>query len=382
MSRRSFGNAGGGLGRSDWRGLAGLITAQRSPFLSYGLAAVVVGIALVLSVIFRGVIGNHFGFLGLAAVIMASLYGGAGPGTLALALAVLAFDYGGKGPAATLASGRTNQFWLLSFFSGAGLLIMYVSSALRNSYRRTEQQKEELRRALGQRDELLSAISHDFRSPLEALRSNNGLLRTLVGTLVPKIDERLSSRFNLADRQISRLTTMIDNLTEMSLAKAGHQALHREKFDLADSVREVAEVMAPQIEAAHCPLKLELNPVVGRWDRFRIDLVLVNLLANAVKYAAGDEITVRVDGVNGSARVAVADKGPGIAPEQLPKLFERSASNPALNGEAPSLGIGLFVAREIIGAHGGTITAQSSPEKGATFTVQLPIETEAGHLAS
>jgi signal transduction histidine kinase len=155
-----------------------------------------------------------------------------------------------------------------------------------------------------------------------------------------------------------------------------------EKFDLSESVREVAESMAPQIEAARCQVKLELNPVIGRWDRFRIDLLVVNLLANAVRYAAGDEITVRVDGVDGTARVAVADKGPGIAPEQLPKLFERSASSAPSDGEAPSLGIGLYVAKEIVGAHGGTITAQSAPAAGATFTVELPSEAAALAIAS
>jgi signal transduction histidine kinase len=113
-------------------------------------------------------------------------------------------------------------------------------------------------------------------------------------------------------------------------------------------------------------------PVLGRFDRARIEQALTNLLANAIKYAPGTRVEVAVAQRGHWAELTVADEGIGIAGEELPRIFDRFAR--AVPAEHyGGLGLGLFISRQIVDAHGGTIAAESAPGRGATFTVRLPL---------
>jgi signal transduction histidine kinase len=137
-------------------------------------------------------------------------------------------------------------------------------------------------------------------------------------------------------------------------------------------VRAIVERHAALAQAAECPIALEARvPVIGCWDRPRMEQAVAHLLSNAIKYGAGRPITVRVDGDGASGRVVVQDQGLGISAEDLDRIFgrfERAAPSRHYGG----LGLGLYVARQIVQAHGGEIEVASEPGHGATFTVAVP----------
>src|SRR5262249_50431926 len=141
---------------------------------------------------------------------------------------------------------------------------------------------------------------------------------------------------------------------------------------LDDVVRRVVEDLEPEIAASGSAVSIECAaPAVGRWDPFRIDQVVTNLVTNAAKFGAGKPIEIRVEQVGDTARLTVTDHGIAIDPERRPPVFERF-ERAAPSSSYGGLGLGLYIARSIVIAHGGTITADSELGAGSTFTVVLP----------
>jgi signal transduction histidine kinase len=138
--------------------------------------------------------------------------------------------------------------------------------------------------------------------------------------------------------------------------------------------REVLARFQPEAQRAGCELLLDTDgPVSGQWDRLRLEQVLTNLLSNALKYGAGKPVHLRVEQHEDRARLVIRDEGIGIQPEAMGRIFnrfERGVSERHYGG----LGLGLYVTRQIIAAMGGTVTAESTPAQGATFTVELPLQ--------
>jgi two-component system OmpR family sensor kinase len=146
-----------------------------------------------------------------------------------------------------------------------------------------------------------------------------------------------------------------------------------DEVDLAEIVRDVCDRFRPQAEAARSSLHVVAGDAVrGRWDRFRIEQVLSNLLSNSIKYGRGKPVTVGLTAGEDMARVAVHDEGIGIAQSDVSRIFgrfERAVSSRHYGG----LGLGLYIAHEVVEAHGGCILVQSEPGHGSTFTVLLPL---------
>jgi signal transduction histidine kinase len=145
-------------------------------------------------------------------------------------------------------------------------------------------------------------------------------------------------------------------------------------MDLMASLRELVSDFAYEARVGGCTLELSgPETAIGTWDRLRVGQIVTNLLTNAVKYGAGNPIEVVVTTSRSSVRVAVADHGIGIAPESIERIFERFE-----RGDVPrdrgGLGIGLYVARSLVEAHGGTIEVQSTPGRGSIFSFTLPFE--------
>jgi len=111
--------------------------------------------------------------------------------------------------------------------------------------------------------------------------------------------------------------------------------------------------------------------VTGSWDRFRIEQVITNLLTNAFKYGAGSPVEVSVQATDGIARLRVRDRGPGVAPDATERIFERF-ERVAAGHHQKSLGVGLYIARQVIDAHAGVVRVESTSEAGSTFVVELP----------
>ncbi len=229
----------------------------------------------------------------------------------------------------------------------------------------------EVQRAVLLRDEFLSIASHELRTPLTSLLLQ---LETLLRMMEDKdTDPRLCDKVDKAVRQTLRLDKLTANLLDVSRIIGGRLQLELEELDAAALVREVADPFADESARAACPIRLEvLARPMARWDRLRIEQVVTNLLSNAFKYAPSAPIDVRVEQKNGHACLAVKDHGNGIALEAQARIFgrfERATDGPHSSG----LGLGLYITRHIVEAHGGTIGVASDLGQGACFTVELPL---------
>lgn len=237
---------------------------------------------------------------------------------------------------------------------------------------------QEAQEALRLRDEFLSIASHELKSPLTSVRMHTQMLQRAVqrGDLARLEPERVLQTLEADDRQIKRITTLIDQLLDVSRIAAGRLDLEREEMDLASLVREVATRFEDTAAAAGSELIVCADgSIVGRWDRSRIDQVVTNLLSNAVKYGRGEPIHVALEADGAVARLTVRDQGIGIASEDLTRIFDRFER--AVTGQPQSgLGLGLYICRQLVEAHGGTIQVTSRPDAGSTFSVELPIALE------
>jgi PAS domain S-box-containing protein len=227
-----------------------------------------------------------------------------------------------------------------------------------------------LRRADRLKEDFLAMASHEFRTPLGALRMQTELLRRrLRGADVR--DDRIERQLHLMDAQVSKIDKLLGVLLDVSRINAGRFTLDLAEVDLAEVAREVVDRLSPEAEAAETALRIDAESARGTWDRTRLDQVLTNLVGNAIKYGNQQPVSVRVRALDGAGQVAVRDSGIGIPPEQQLRLFERFER--AENARAFSgLGLGLWIARRIVEAHGGQITVESLAGLGSTFTVSLP----------
>jgi signal transduction histidine kinase len=182
-----------------------------------------------------------------------------------------------------------------------------------------------------------------------------------------------SSFLALIADETTRLATLIGDVLDTSRIDAGTFSFTFDDVDMAELVDEtVAAAGLAQDEVAVRAAVVRPLPHV-RGDRERLRQVLVNLIDNAVKYSrAGDEVEVAAATQNGAVRIAVRDNGPGIAPEHQRLIFEKFGRVQVGGTAKPGTGLGLFIARSIAEAHGGWIDVESAPERGATFTLELP----------
>jgi signal transduction histidine kinase len=183
--------------------------------------------------------------------------------------------------------------------------------------------------------------------------------------------ERLARTLDVSMRQLDRLNALIEDLLDVSRIEAGRMSYNFEPVDVALLVREVVERLADHLNAAKCRLTLSLaEGATVTCDRFRIEQVVTNLMTNAAKYGAGSAVEVRASPSAAGATISVTDHGMGIAPEKQPRIFdrfERAISHNNISG----LGLGLYITRQIVEAHQGTVNVRSVPGEGSTFTVEL-----------
>ena len=223
------------------------------------------------------------------------------------------------------------------------------------------------------RDEFISIASHELRTPVTALHVQLEMLRRVVERSGASVPEPVRARVTGLDRQVRRLSGLVEALLDLSRIRLGRLELNRVPVDLSALAREVAAPYQadPDMANGSTVKVIAPAPAVGSLDRVRIEQVLGNLLANAVKFGEGKPVEVRVDLDGRGIRMAVIDHGVGIDDDQRKRIFGRfERAAPAQH--YPGLGLGLYVAREIVEAHGGSIRAEGSSGTGATFTVELP----------
>ncbi|HYG76237.1 MAG TPA: ATP-binding protein [Planctomycetota bacterium] len=265
---------------------------------------------------------------------------------------------------------------------------------------------QEAQEAVRVRDEFLSIASHELKTPLTSLQLEVQMLLRLArrtagvlsGSNLVAIGagesgsaysqendpaacksgnaltaEHIANKMETLEKQTKKLSKLINNLLDVSRIAAGRFEIRREEVDLTRVVNDVLSRFEQQFMLAGCSLKVNAAaPVVGMWDRLRVEQVVTNIISNALKYGRGRPIDVSVSRTDCSAHFQVTDSGIGIAPEHLGRIFERF-TRATTSKNYGGLGLGLYIVKQIIDALGGRISVNSELGKGSTFIVELPL---------
>jgi signal transduction histidine kinase len=186
-------------------------------------------------------------------------------------------------------------------------------------------------------------------------------------------NEKFLSILLASEMQVKRLTKLINNLLDVSRLNSKKLTLEREHVDLTTVTEEVIARFDETAKESGSRIRLmNGKKVVGYWDRLRIDQVATNLIANALKYGEGKPVTIRVDRNDSQAVLSVADKGIGISTKDEKNIFKRFVRTDSAR-KYGGLGLGLYIAKQIVVAHGGSIAVKSKYKEGSLFMVKLPL---------
>jgi len=222
-----------------------------------------------------------------------------------------------------------------------------------------------------QREDLLRAVSHDLRNPLTVIRTRAELLLRLQASAGASPEEKESAEAILASAR--HMNAMIQELVDATRLEAGQVHLELQPVDLATFLNGLVARLSGALDTRRIRVSAPPGLPPALADPDQLERIVTNLLSNALKYSpAGSEVTVTLSARDGQLVTAVADRGPGIAPEDLPHLFERYYRTAAVRERHEGLGLGLYITRKLVEAHGGRIWVESEPGKGSTFYFSLP----------
>ena len=230
--------------------------------------------------------------------------------------------------------------------------------------------QEQAEAAVRMRDEFLAIASHELRTPLSTLVLRLGLLErhAVSGDMA-----QVQSSVNRAKDQTDRMRRLVDRLLDVSQLASGRLKLDLAPNDLGRVVKEVVERFSDDASNAHCQLRLKVaDGVKMPLDGFRLDEAIGNIISNAIKYGAGKPIDVEVKTTDHKAMVVVQDRGIGIPVEDLSRVFGRFERT-AVSQNYGGLGLGLYIARQIIEQHEGSIRAENRSGGGARIVIELPL---------
>jgi signal transduction histidine kinase len=228
---------------------------------------------------------------------------------------------------------------------------------------------EEIKRLNAKKDEFIGMASHELRTPLTSLK---GYLQIFEKSLSE--DNHNKSHIKKAVQQVSKLTSLITDLLDVSKIETGKLPLVISEFDLKDLVREVIELMQYSTNSHSIDFTGSESEIIVRADRQRIEQVIINLISNAVKYSPNAcEVKVFVSKKDCHGRVEVQDFGIGITAEQQSHIFSRFYRVEEAVGQISGLGIGLYISKEVITRHNGQLNVRSEVGKGSTFYFDIPL---------
>ena len=224
------------------------------------------------------------------------------------------------------------------------------------------------------KDEFLGIASHELKTPITSIKASLQVLNGL-----PDQDfeaEKVKSFIAMANRQVKKLNSIVDELLDVTRIESGKMALNNTTFSFLEAVNECIEEIGPLVKER----QIQLSPspdftITG--DRVRLEQVMVNLLTNAVKYSPADGIIeVIIARVNSMVRMTVSDQGIGIASSRQKLIFEKFSRAHDASQKYAGLGLGLFISSQIIRRHGGEIGVESETGRGASFWFELPLNNE------
>jgi signal transduction histidine kinase len=217
------------------------------------------------------------------------------------------------------------------------------------------------------RDQFLSIVSHELRTPLTALK-------LAIDAATSKPERPSPVLYATAANQVARMSALVEDLLLVAQVELGSVAIEPEPIDMLALTRARIHVMGTAIERSGGTVRLHGEAsVVGQWDASALGRVVDKLLSNAIKFGEARPIDVTVSQQDARARLVVHDRGIGIPPDTIATVFERFERGVS-ETSYPGLGLGLYIARSLVDAMGGTIVATSSSLQGTTFTVDLPLD--------
>jgi signal transduction histidine kinase/DNA-binding response OmpR family regulator len=240
--------------------------------------------------------------------------------------------------------------------------------------------------AVAARDEFLSVASHELKTPLNPLQLQvQSLHRRAEQILVPDVKEKVKTQLDSIHRQTEKLTRLVNDLLDLSRISSGKIEFHLDPMDLTEVVRDVVKLFEEREEITRFRCTLTCNytdGLIGKYDQFRLEQIITNLLSNALKYGAGTPVHVETRKNGDVAELSVSDQGIGIAPVDQKRIFlrfERAVTAKNFGG----LGLGLFIVSQLVEGMGGSIgvtstrkdddAANSNEPRSTTFTVKLPL---------
>lgn len=245
-----------------------------------------------------------------------------------------------------------------------------------SSTREIEKIAQDLQRALKSRDEFLSIASHELKTPITSLKLQLQLVkkRRLQNKADAYSPEKMDALVDLIEKQIERITRLVDDMLDISRIRSGKLTVLKDNVNLCQLLTEILNRMEPSLKVARTVVTLECaENITGKWDRLRIDQVFTNILTNAMKYGNNKPVSIHVKKEKHHVLISFIDQGIGLEPEACERIFlrfEREVNFYEISG----LGLGLYIARQIVQAHGGKIWVESDgPGAGSTFFVELPL---------
>jgi len=239
--------------------------------------------------------------------------------------------------------------------------------------------RDEVQRLLQLRDEFISIAGHELKTPLTPLCLQRQMIHKIMqsrGLPESVKEQKLEAYLQMSERQIDALTKLVETLLDVSQIRLGRFSIKPEtNVDLFNLVQEVVERHRPQWELAQSPVKVVLlgESPKGQWDKLRMEQAISNLLTNAIKYGRGKPIEMTISSGMPGARISVRDHGPGISQADQARIFNRFERAGSMNSFG-GLGLGLYITRQIVTAHSGTIGIESEIDNGASFIIDLPLK--------
>jgi PAS domain S-box-containing protein len=237
-----------------------------------------------------------------------------------------------------------------------------------------EQMVQELKETVRVRDEFLSVASHELRTPITTLKLHVQTALLMRERGQETISPALSSKLDGINRQLNRITELIDNLLDVTRMTNKKLAYEFAEVDLAGIVRDTAARFAEEARRANISLQVDIPPTMrGLLDKLRIEQVIANLVSNALRHGNRMPVEVSLSKEDGNARLVVRDHGPGIPAESRDKIFDRFEQG-SQSRKVGGLGLGLYIVKQIVDAHEGNIRVESEPGYGSSFIVYLPLK--------
>ena len=233
-----------------------------------------------------------------------------------------------------------------------------------------------LQKALTLRDEFMSVVAHELRTPLNTLFMDVQMRKMLLerGKIAVFDAVYLEKMVARDQRQVQSMVRLIDDMLDVTRIRSNHLSIRPAPFDLPILLGRVVGNLSLQAQTAGSVITLHANqPVTGCWDEFRIEQVVTNLLTNALRYGNGKPVEVSLVLVGDSVVLHVRDQGRGISAQDQQRIFDPFERAVGQDDSTSGLGLGLYITRQLVEAHGGTISVQSREAEGSTFSVTLPL---------